>query len=186
MYAYQADLYCDTCGNAIARDLPRSDDSDDYPQWYDEDHSETDCPNHCASYDDCPNAEVLPDGSKVGALLREQLTSDGRAYVQEAIYESLSEHGKLTPVVELWADTFGGLTLPYDNGWNRWDIALGYAALAHDFGLYGVADRLQRKLRLSGPYVGDTSRLEEGALNVYVTNWNRARRTGPWDKRLAK
>lgn len=93
MYAYKADLWCDTCGNRIKEELDAKDvaddgDSDTYPQYSDEDQSETDSPSHCAEGENCEGAVTLSDGRKVGALIMESLTDDGVAYVREAIAEA--------------------------------------------------------------------------------------------------
>ena len=101
MYAYQAALWCDSCGQAIREELDKakvddSGDTDDYPQYADEDSSETDSPSHCDAGPDCLEAETLSDGIKVGALLAESLTADGKEYVRKAIALGGS-------VAELWA-----------------------------------------------------------------------------------
>ena len=129
MYAYDADVFCDDCGQQIKYDIAtrisegsyrgdltdlidldacnnaedvwnalgelgvRDYDSDDYPKWGSDD-AEADYPQHCGNGEDCHNAEVLPNGRKIGALFGE-LTGDGVEYVREAI----SNGG---PVAELW------------------------------------------------------------------------------------
>lgn len=106
MYAYHAELWCDDCGRLIKDDCELagqedSGDTNDYPQYSDEERSETDCPNHCANMEDCRDAIELADGSKIGVLLEEQLTSEGRTYV-------LEEHArKPSEITELWLYTFG-------------------------------------------------------------------------------
>jgi hypothetical protein len=102
MYAFSATLFCDSCGQAIKDELNKqgvgdSGDADDFPQYADELASETDCPSHCGSMGECLGAESLSDGTKVGALIGERLTTDGEAYVREAI-----ESGGLV-ATELWA-----------------------------------------------------------------------------------
>lgn len=95
MYAYNAELYCDDCGARLA-DLASEDMSDDYPVSARE--SESDSPNHCASGAYCLNAldltayglaEDAPlfgaETRKIGALIEEDLTEDGVAYVREMI-----------------------------------------------------------------------------------------------------
>jgi hypothetical protein len=94
-YIYQADLYCDDCGEAI-RDLLEADgngvedrddecsyDSGDYPKGPFSDDEPADSPCHCASDAKCPNAVTLDDGRAVGAIVS-GLTSDGRDYVLAA------------------------------------------------------------------------------------------------------
>jgi len=80
MYAYQADLYCDDCGETIRADrapvVAFSDrgDSDSYPQWASDD-SESDCPQYCAG---------------CGLFLENPLTDAGIGYVIEAVQEFIS------------------------------------------------------------------------------------------------
>ena len=98
MYAYNAELYCDDCGSRLAH-LASEDMSDDYPQSVPE--SESDSPNHCASGAYCLNALDLTayglaedaelfgaESRKIGALIEEDLTEDGVAYVREMIEEA--------------------------------------------------------------------------------------------------
>lgn len=109
-YIYQAELWCDSCGEAICRRLrscgkappaPENEqgyDSDDYPKPV------LDCcgdsPDHCAAGEACMEALELPSGRRIGALLSEQLTAEGLRYVEQA----LQRGGE---VAEVWADTFG-------------------------------------------------------------------------------
>lgn len=81
-YIYQADTYCDDCGNAICERLKAegkapedtmdhsSYDSDDYPKSADVENEESDTPHHCAG---------------CGEFLRNPLTSAGYKYVQSAL-----------------------------------------------------------------------------------------------------
>jgi len=114
MYAYQADLWCDGCGRIIKEELDvagkkDTGETDDYPQYSDEENSETDCPNHCGGGEGCVNSIELADGRKIGILLEEQLTVEGRSYVIEQHTTEPSE------VTELWISTFG-ITLPDNEG----------------------------------------------------------------------
>lgn len=62
---------------------------------YDSDHwpkgpypdEETDGPQHCGSREECEEAELLSDGSKVGALLGTSLTDHGVDYLNEMLTE---------------------------------------------------------------------------------------------------
>ena len=84
-YIYQADVYCDDCGDEIRGKLhaqgkapedvmnSASYDSDDFPKDYDHRHEESDTPEHCV---------------KCGKFLRNPLTQDGYWYVQEKLNES--------------------------------------------------------------------------------------------------
>ncbi len=111
---YAADLWCDDCADLIrgkiqsgeypnhakAPDDPDDEtsyDSDDYPKPAGDDEA-SDCPQHCASDENCVNAQKLSDGSKVGLLFGE-LTEAGIEYVKEAIAE-----GGL--VAEFWRDQY--------------------------------------------------------------------------------
>jgi hypothetical protein len=105
MYAYNADLYCDACGKAIIEELEREGiedegDSDQFPQWVDEDYSETDCPSHCGNGPDCLYAIELPSGHRVGYHILESLTTYGRDYVTQAI----AEGGEVATTV--WAKAY--------------------------------------------------------------------------------
>jgi hypothetical protein len=93
-YAYQADVWCDSCGQKHVEDLTAqgkapfdsmdysSFDSDDFPKSYDAKHDEADTPQHCAGCDE---------------FLRNPLTSDGYAYVQSTLNDlpALTSTGKL-------------------------------------------------------------------------------------------
>ncbi len=109
-FIYAADLWCDSCGRAIRKQLRRqgqapadpktetSYDSDEFPKFA-ADSGESDCPQHCGAGEDCLEAIELPSGRKVGALLSTELTGDGVRYTQEAI----AAGGE---VAELWAGEF--------------------------------------------------------------------------------
>lgn len=102
MFIYQAELWCGDCGEAIIDTLGTTKDtgdSDDYPQSV-PNAGASDCPDHCGSGANCLNADTLSDGSKVGALLTEDLTSDGIEYVTEAVAD-----GGLV-AVEIWQEAF--------------------------------------------------------------------------------
>jgi hypothetical protein len=103
-YAYCADEYCDSCGQAIIEDCKAkgqedTGDSNDFPQWVGEE-DESDSPRHCGSVADCLEPIELSDGSKVGALLGTNLTMAGVDYVREAI----AEGGMVAE--EVWANEF--------------------------------------------------------------------------------
>jgi hypothetical protein len=113
-YIYQADLWCEDCGNSIRDrldaetkapdDFDRDDettyDSDEYPKGpYPDGGGEADCPQHCAAREDCLNAVDVGDGHKIGCHLENGLTADGEEYVRE----SLAGDGCC---VEIWADFY--------------------------------------------------------------------------------
>lgn len=107
---YCADVWCDACTEAIKADCHDSKtspahpydettyDSDEFPKYMPDD-SESDTPQHCGSGADCLEAEVLSDGSKIGALLSTTLTDDGIDYVREAVADGGN-------VAEFWAIAF--------------------------------------------------------------------------------
>ena len=87
MYVYQADTYCDSCGEAIRAQLRASGDAPADPddEWsYDSDdfpkgpcaEEETDGPDHCASYGDClEGVDLARYGLHCGAW-KEETDSD--------------------------------------------------------------------------------------------------------------
>lgn len=95
-YIYQADTYCDDCGERICSSLrgthpalcPEDDmdtasyDSDDFPKPYMQKSEEPDIPEHCA---------------QCSVFLTNPLTSEGYKYVQSALNElpALTSIGKL-------------------------------------------------------------------------------------------
>jgi hypothetical protein len=100
-YIYQADVYCDDCGNAIRRDLKShskapedvmehsSYDSDDFPKDADVENEESDTPEHCA---------------KCHKFLLNPLTSDGYRYVKEQLDATGSQKfSGLSDVLNIWA-----------------------------------------------------------------------------------
>lgn len=117
-YIYDADTYCDSCGEEIkARILASATDeererfqdehdydSGEFPKWMSDDE-ESDCPQHCACQDDCLEAEVLPDGTRIGALLSTSLTTYGAEYVKTAVAEG-------GPVAEFWREQFSWIDFP--------------------------------------------------------------------------
>ncbi len=82
-YIYQADVYCDGCGDMIREtlkadgaEIPEDDmdlssyDSGDYPKPVDVKHGESDSPQHCVGCQE---------------FMHNQLTSDGYQYVQNVL-----------------------------------------------------------------------------------------------------
>lgn len=112
-YIYDADIYCDACGESIRERIERDGhapadpddettyDSGEYPKGpYPDGGGEADCPQHCGSGADCLNA-IEVDGRWVGAFLENPLTSEGMRYVKERAAEGLTE------CVKLWCDHYG-------------------------------------------------------------------------------
>lgn len=105
MYAYNAELWCDSCGKKIIDELERlgyqdEGDTDGWPQYADEDQSWADSPSHCAGGEQCEHAEEI-GGRMIGCLLLENLTDEGVNYVKEAIRKECND-----TVAGLWADEF--------------------------------------------------------------------------------
>ncbi len=112
-YIYNADIFCDDCGKSIRQRLtaegtapPDPDDeysydSDEFPKHADG-SSESDCPQHCGSMDDCINAIEFSDGHSVGAWLENELTLEGEDYVIDAVCEG-------GDVADLWRDYYSYL-----------------------------------------------------------------------------
>ena len=112
-YIYQADIWCESCGEQIRRELIRtgkapsdpqdesSYDSDDFPKGpYPDGGGEADMPQHCGSGGTCLLAEV-DNGRTYGAFLENPLTEDGRAYVLKALRDHYTKGG--SPLASMWA-----------------------------------------------------------------------------------
>lgn len=109
---YAADLWCNSCGRAIRKQLRRegkaplpddpsdecSYDSNEFPKFA-ADSGEADCPQHCGAGEECLEAIELSSSRKIGTLLSTELTGEGVRYVEEAI----AENGE---VANLWAEEF--------------------------------------------------------------------------------
>ena len=106
-YVFQAALYCEDCGRALAQDLHQrgvedTGDSDDFPQGpYSDGGGEADTPQHCDNGARCLAAEQI-GGRRVGAFLENPLTRDGEAYVRQALTETPG-----SPLVCFWAEHYG-------------------------------------------------------------------------------
>ena len=94
-YAYNADIYCDDCGDEIKAELDAAGcedegDTDGYPQYFGD--SEADCPQHCA-------------GCHV--FLENSLTSDGYEYVRETVQSDIRSGRDDSIAVTEWASFYG-------------------------------------------------------------------------------
>lgn len=136
MYMYQATLFCDSCGEAIRKQLDEENkspkdieneysyDSDDYPKSCGTEN-ENDSINHCDSNDKCLEAINLADygldkkaalvGMEtrlIGCLLTSSLTSDGIEWLQNTIHEancpncSKDDTEYQKALYELWKNEF--------------------------------------------------------------------------------
>lgn len=120
-YAYQAALWCDSCGEEIMRTLdakgakPDTEDwdSDDYPKAGDP--GESDSPDHCDAGTLCLERELVPFHGYVGALLNDELTDYGRQYIA-----SLN-----TPLGAWWRRRFYVDYVAERDGAGFWDMGLG-------------------------------------------------------------
>jgi hypothetical protein len=166
MYIYQADVYCDSCGDKIQQALDQakqspedwddesSYDSDDFPKGpYDEHYQETDTPQHCG---DC------------GIFLENPLTQDGYDYViNQAITHPDSE------TVNEWLRFYN---LEYDSEpyFDRFDICEAYYLFASqyhsrqwsaEYQIFGILDRIGFRLGARGL---DYTSLSENARGIYI------------------
>lgn len=107
-YIYQADLYCDTCGESIIRFLRAegfedNGDSDKFPQPCGFEKTgvdiEGDSPHHCGFHKNCLDPLIL-GGEEYGQLVTEQLTTEGRHWVYETHMEGP------TPLTRYWMERF--------------------------------------------------------------------------------
>lgn len=109
-YIYATDVYCEECAQAIMKKLHAEfgpyhhgdDNSEEYPCGpYSDD--EADCPQHCASGEDCLDPTILPSGARVGKFLDNPLTADGATYVLTTHHKNPSE------VTRLWLEAYSGI-----------------------------------------------------------------------------
>ena len=112
VYIYDADIFCEQCGEEIRKWLTHdgfapddssdelSYDSDEFPKGpYPDGGGEADTPQHCGSGETCYNAIELNDGRPIGVLLNNDLTSEGVEYVREAMKDG-------NEVTNLWAEYY--------------------------------------------------------------------------------
>lgn len=111
-YIYDADIWCEACGEAIRKQITTEGHSPDHPDDectydssefpkgpYTEGGGESDCPQHCSAGERCINAIEISGGRRIGAFLENNLTADGFDYVIAA-----KEQGG--EVVDLWVDFY--------------------------------------------------------------------------------
>ena len=117
VYIYNADVYCEKCGEAIRELIARENlapedphdreryfGSLDYPQGpVDGDGVEADGPQHCGKGKDCLNAIVFDGGCKIGCWLKNELTNKGVEYVKEVICEG----GEVADLWHQWYSELG-------------------------------------------------------------------------------
>ena len=126
VYMFQGALYCEDCGQAIQKEIRKdgrapededdegSYDSDDFPKGpFGDGGGEADSVHHCDSNEGCLNAIKLPCGSKIGAWLGNDLTSEGAEWLSNSIKEGIfrdDEHGR--QVTRLWRLKYGDSVSP--------------------------------------------------------------------------
>jgi hypothetical protein len=106
-YTYQADVWCDKCGEAIRAEITAegkapadpedegSYDSGEFPKYYNAENEESDSPENCA--------DGHCDGDH-GTFLQNGLTSEGYKHLKSM----LDAHGEtLPPHAQEWADHYG-------------------------------------------------------------------------------
>jgi hypothetical protein len=97
-YVYQADLYCEDCATEIreslrSKDVADTQDSNDYPQGpYPDGGGESDAPAHCG---------------QCGAFLENPLTDEGKAYVNDAFIDYMTDCAGNADTLNEWADFYG-------------------------------------------------------------------------------
>ena len=120
VYMYQAALLCEDCGEEIRANLRKagkapddeddegSYDSDDFPKGpFSDGGGEADSVQHCDSNERCLNAIKLPCGSKIGAWLGNDLTSEGVRWLAESIRESIfKDNTHSRQVNRLWKSKY--------------------------------------------------------------------------------
>lgn len=116
-WIYAADLWCHACGATIRQDITKegkapadpddehSYDSGEFPKYCSE-MDESDSPNHCGANEECLSAIELSDGTKIGALVTESLTTDGEEYVKTAVKKAHESGDTGSVAVEVWQEVF--------------------------------------------------------------------------------
>lgn len=128
VYIYQADIWCEDCGEQIRSDIiekgqaPENPDdegeydSDEFPKGpYPDGGGESDSFQHCAAQQGCLNAMDIGGGHKVGVFLGNDLTSEGTHYTCELLQEYLAGHGGTEAVLDLWANELRDYPLGSDD-----------------------------------------------------------------------
>ena len=122
-YAYDAELFCDACGEKIMEDLNAQGVKDDgttdtYPQATPD--GESDTVEHCASREGCEDAIVVA-GTKIGAWLENPLTDEGACWLADVLDEDTAGDPYRTELHWLWrawyADDSRVAEHLYDHEW---------------------------------------------------------------------
>ena len=104
VWRYRDEMLCKECGEMIRAtldyplDAPERRDDDIYPQgpYY---TGIADGPDHCAIGEDCQNFIELPDGTKIGGWLENELTEEGIEYMRDVV----AQGGE---IAHLWANFY--------------------------------------------------------------------------------
>lgn len=113
-YIYNADVYCEACGEAIKADLDskglRPDHSDDESTYDSGDYpkgpypyEEADHPEHCGSGDDCLEPLII-DGEKYGKFFGNPLTDEG---LKRLLRMARANEDHASELIDLWGETYG-------------------------------------------------------------------------------
>lgn len=60
-----------------------------------------------------------------------------------------------------------------------------WSCLAHDYGLYGIADRLYQ-MDFNPSFSLRTEKLDEEQTRLYQENEEKAKATGPWSRKIGR
>ncbi len=116
MRIYQADIYCDECGQKIEASLikPTEElwDSDDYPNSF-PDNEESDSPQHCAACLRPIETTLTPDGIKlVLAAVKTEFQNELRWEINDCYKGTYYEDSPHIAIVADWVEQirhYGGL-----------------------------------------------------------------------------
>ena len=120
-YVYAADVWCESCGEAIRERLNQagqaptnpynegSYDSDEYPKGPNYEEDASDSPQHCGAGADCLEAEELEwlgrDVGKVGKFFENELTPDGVDHLVEMVTRP-DQSDRQKALHKLWLDYY--------------------------------------------------------------------------------
>lgn len=102
-------LECPDCGRNEAALV--DEDSDAFPQFASDGGGEADTVWHCGSHARCVNAIEMRDGSKVGAMLENPLTSEGVADLVRSVNAASKDE-----LMQLWRETYSWVDFGPDVG----------------------------------------------------------------------
>lgn len=172
MFVYQADTYCDRCGENMADELAPevedTGDTDDFPQYASD--GEADCPNHCSDCEELIHEiRPTPTGRRYVAdrLVAGEVSADLEDEWAEWADLPLEDHWDME-AVRAYAEHHGDAVLALENFEDayrgQWDSVEDYAhELAEDCGYlsqmpdairhYFDAEAFGRDMELSGDII---------------------------------